>query len=54
METAEVIPRAAGCPKINLQVRVSYNQELSRFYQRIGFRVDEVICYGKRLGDDSP
>ena len=54
METAEVILRATGCPKINLQVRVSNNQELSRFYERIGFRGDEVICYGKRLEEDSP
>lgn len=53
MEKAEAILRAAGCPKINLQVRTSNDGELSRFYQGLGFCRDEVVCYGKRLQDDS-
>ncbi len=52
METAEAILRAAGCPKINLQVRASADGGLSRFYEGLGFRPDEVVCYGKRLEDD--
>jgi ribosomal protein S18 acetylase RimI-like enzyme len=52
METAEGILRAAGCPKINLQVRAGSDEELSRFYRRLGFRLDEVVCYGKRLEVD--
>jgi hypothetical protein len=27
-------------------------EKLSRFYQRLGFHLDEVVCYGKRLEDD--
>ena len=52
MERAEVMLRAAGCSKINLLVRVGNEQELSRFYIGLGFRLDEVICYGKRLEAD--
>jgi len=37
-----------GCPKINLQVR-STNREVIRFYERLGFREDEVVSMGKRL-----
>ena len=52
MERAEVMLRAAGCSKINLLVRVGNEQELSRFYIGLGFRLDEVVCYGKRLEPD--
>lgn len=52
METAEGILRAAGSPKINLQVRAGSDEEFSWFYRRLGFRLDEVVCYGKRLEDD--
>jgi ribosomal protein S18 acetylase RimI-like enzyme len=52
MQKAETILRAVGCPKINLQVRVSNESELSRFYASLGFRLDEVVCYGKRLEVD--
>jgi len=43
-----------GCPKINLLVRVGNEQELSRFYAGLGYRLDEVVCYGKRLEVDEP
>jgi hypothetical protein len=40
-------------PKINLQVRVSNESELSRFYASLGFRLDEVVCHSKRLEVDN-
>jgi ribosomal protein S18 acetylase RimI-like enzyme len=52
MQKAETILRAVGCPKINLQVRVGSEQELAGFYVGLGFRPDEVVCYGKRLEAD--
>ena len=43
--------RAKGCPKINLQVRKD-NLNAVKFYERIGFKTDEVIGMGKRLVED--
>lgn len=37
-----------GCPKINLQVRVS-NEEVVRFYTSLGYEVEERVSMGKRL-----
>jgi ribosomal protein S18 acetylase RimI-like enzyme len=51
MEEAEAILRAAGCPKINLQVR-STNDAVIEFYKRIGFKTDDVMSLGKRLEPD--
>jgi ribosomal protein S18 acetylase RimI-like enzyme len=51
MKEAERVLLAAGCPKINLQVR-STNQEVISFYRAIGFTVDDVISMGKRLQAD--
>jgi ribosomal protein S18 acetylase RimI-like enzyme len=51
MTEAERLLRAAGCPKINLQVRTS-NKDVIAFYQRIGFAVDDVVSLGKRLEVD--
>jgi len=51
MEEAERLLRARGCPKINLQVRKS-NTDVVAFYERIGFRVDDVLSMGRRLEDD--
>jgi ribosomal protein S18 acetylase RimI-like enzyme len=48
---AERLLRAAGCPKINLQVRTS-NLAVLAFYRRLGFKVDEVVSLGKRLRPD--
>ncbi len=48
MAAAEARLRAAGCPKINLQVRKS-NRQVVEFYRRLGFAIDEVVCMGKRL-----
>jgi ribosomal protein S18 acetylase RimI-like enzyme len=44
---------AAGCPKINLQVRSS-NQAVIEFYRRIGYGMDDVVSMGKRLENDEP
>ncbi|MCX5734802.1 MAG: GNAT family acetyltransferase [candidate division NC10 bacterium] len=51
MEEAEALLRAAGCPKINLQVR-STNAAVIEFYKRIGFKIDDVVSFGKRLEPD--
>ena len=51
MAHAEQLLRAAGCPKINLQVR-STNQAVIAFYEAIGFANDEVVSFGKRLERD--
>jgi len=40
-----------GCPKINLQVRTS-NQNVIGFYNTIGYQVDPVTSFGKRLIKD--
>ena len=53
MEEAERRLREAGCPKINLQIRTS-NKEVIRFYESVGFAVDEVLSMGKRLDHDEP
>ena len=51
MAAAEKLLHAAGCPKINLQVRTS-NQVVVAFYQSIGYRMDDVVSLGKRLEHD--
>jgi ribosomal protein S18 acetylase RimI-like enzyme len=51
MAEAERLLRAAGCPKINLQVRSS-NAAVIAFYRAIGFAEDDVISMGKRLERD--
>lgn len=53
VEHAEAMLKAAGCPKINLQVR-STNQNVIRFYKKIGYRQDPVVSMGKRLIHDNP
>jgi ribosomal protein S18 acetylase RimI-like enzyme len=52
MDEAESRLQAAGCPKINLQVR-SKNAEVIEFYKRIGFKTDDVVSLGKRLEPDN-
>ena len=51
MDEAEGRLRAVGCPKINLQVR-SKNAGVIEFYERIGFKRDDVMSLGKRLEPD--
>ena len=51
IEHAERLLLAAGCPKINLQIRSS-NSAVIDFYRRLGYAVDEVTSMGKRLQPD--
>ena len=51
MAAAEQVLRAAGCPKINLQIRDS-NLEVIAFYRAIGYLEDPVKSMGKRLESD--
>ena len=51
MARAEELLHAAGCPKLNLQVRAS-NTEVLAFYRALGYAQDEVIALGKRLIPD--
>ncbi len=51
MTEAERLLRAAGCPKINLQVRTT-NAAVIEFYRHIGYAIDDVVSLGKRLEHD--
>lgn len=51
MEEAERILRAAGCAKINLQVRAT-NRRVIAFYRKLGFATENFVHLGKRLAED--
>jgi ribosomal protein S18 acetylase RimI-like enzyme len=51
MACGEALLTAAGCPKLNLQLRTS-NAEVLNFYQHIGYGRDDVVSLGKRLIPD--
>lgn len=51
MAEAERLLRAAGCPKINLQVRPD-NPGVIAFYERLGFTVEGAVSLGRRLVKD--
>src|SRR5512132_962748 len=51
MAQAEKRLREHGCPKINLQVRTS-NTGVIAFYERLGYKSDDVVSLGKRLEQD--
>jgi ribosomal protein S18 acetylase RimI-like enzyme len=51
MDAVEKKVRPLGCPKINLQVR-SGNSNALKFYEKIGYKIDEVVSMGKRLVED--
>jgi ribosomal protein S18 acetylase RimI-like enzyme len=53
MAEAERLLRLEGCAKINLQVRGS-NSDAIEFYRRIGYAMDDVVSFGKRLEHDEP
>ena len=48
MREAERLLRAAGCPKINLQIRTS-NTGVIEFYKAIGYDIDDVVSMGNGL-----
>ena len=43
--------RVIGCPKINLLIRID-NLSAVKFYESIGYKMDEVVSMGKRLLED--
>jgi ribosomal protein S18 acetylase RimI-like enzyme len=48
---AEARLREMGCPKINIQIRTG-NTQVIEFYQRVGFKPDDVVSMGMRLESD--
>jgi ribosomal protein S18 acetylase RimI-like enzyme len=52
MRRVEKLLEAAGCPKLNLQVRTS-NTEVLAFYRALGYAQDDVVALGKRLIPDA-
>ena len=46
MRKAEALLAELGCPKLNLQVRASA-PEAVRFYEKLGFQIEERISMGK-------
>ena len=53
MKAVEEKILAMGCPKINLQIRTD-NKVAVKFYESIGYEMDEVVSMGKRLVEDAP
>jgi ribosomal protein S18 acetylase RimI-like enzyme len=51
MEAIEQEILAKGCPKINVQIR-SDNSDVVKFYESIGYEIEERISMGKRLTED--
>ena len=51
METLEKKLIAMGCPKLNLMFRTE-NAGVEKFYEKLGYKRDEVIEMGKRLIPD--
>lgn len=51
MEDAEAKLRALGCPKVNLQIRTG-NLAVIKFYESIGYSIEDVVSMGKRLKAD--
>jgi len=51
MSQAERLLDQAGCPKVNVQVRGT-NTAAIEFYEKIGYRIDDVVGLGKRIEDD--
>jgi ribosomal protein S18 acetylase RimI-like enzyme len=49
MSAAERGLEAAGCPKVNLQVRAT-NTEVIAFYRSLGYELEERASLSKRLG----
>jgi ribosomal protein S18 acetylase RimI-like enzyme len=51
MDAAEERLAALGCAKINLQVR-DENEAARGFYEAIGYRLEPIVSFGKRLVSD--
>ena len=52
MEAAEEYLNRFNCPKINLQVWASKHEAIE-FYERIGYRTEDIVNMGKRLITDN-
>jgi ribosomal protein S18 acetylase RimI-like enzyme len=52
MAAAERGLAAAGCPKVNLQVRAT-NAAVVVFYRGLGYQVEERVSMGKRLAEEA-
>jgi ribosomal protein S18 acetylase RimI-like enzyme len=53
MQHVEETLLARGCPKLNLQIRTK-NHPVLEFYRHLGYSIDDVVSYGKRLIPDAP
>jgi ribosomal protein S18 acetylase RimI-like enzyme len=51
MDEAEERLAGLGCAKINLQVR-DENEAARGFYEAIGYRLEPIVSFGKRLVSD--
>ncbi len=40
-----------NCPKVNLLVRDT-NEQVINFYEKMGYKIESVVCIGKRLISD--
>ncbi len=52
VEAAEARVATLGGPKVNLHV-LSANRDALAFYERIGYRPDDVVAMGRRLVEDA-
>jgi ribosomal protein S18 acetylase RimI-like enzyme len=48
VQHAERALAAIGCPKLNLQIMAN-KPETQAFYAKLGYQMDEVVSFGKRL-----
>ncbi|KLU22359.1 acetyltransferase [Caballeronia mineralivorans PML1(12)] len=48
VEHAERALACIGCPKLNLQIMAN-KPEAQGFYAKLGYQMDEVVSFGKRL-----
>jgi ribosomal protein S18 acetylase RimI-like enzyme len=48
MKKVEEGLRAAGCHKLNLQVRAE-NRQVVEFYQALGYEIEERVSMAKKL-----
>lgn len=53
MEHVEALLIDKGCPKLNIVVRTS-NEGVLSFYNKLGYKPDDVVSIGKRLIPDEP
>ena len=51
MTFGEMVLIEKGCPKLNLQIR-NDNTKAINFYQKVGYKEDAAVSFGKRLIED--